>query len=148
MARRRAPLPGSVEWMAIQARGAGMSYGQYVAQMDQLPAPPHQDPEQLDKRIRAKRRKHIRQEKQQLDKQLQRAREEWQSTLRQARKQQGLSRQQAAWALAVSETTVRNWERGETRPRQWILPSLARIYGLDYTRINTAYLNAWKDRLP
>ena len=146
-------MKGSVEWVAIQAREAGMTYGQYVARMEESPAPPlHKDPEARDKEIRARRReqakKEQKQEKYRQDRALEKAKEQWCSTLKRAREQRGLTVREAAFALGVRVGTVRNWEGGRSRPRERILPRLARLYGLDHARMNTLYLEAWRNRLP
>ena len=139
-------MKGSVEWVAIQAREAGMTYGQYVARMEEPPAPPHKDPEARDKEIRARRReqaqKERKQEKYRQDRALEKAREQWCSTLKRAREQRGLTIREAAFALRVRAATIRNWEKGKSRPREYILPHLARLYGLDHTRVNELYLNS------
>ena len=146
-------MKGSIEWVAIQAREAGMTYGQYVARMEEPPAPPpHKDPEALDKEIRARRReqakKEQKQEKYRQDRALEKAKQEWQKTLREAREQRGLTVREAAFTLGVMVGTVRNWERGRSRPRERTLPRLARLYGLDHTKVNTLYLEAWRNKLP
>lgn len=153
MGRMRAPLKGSVEWVAIQAREAGMTYGQYVARMEEPPAPPpYKDPEALDKEIRARRReqtkKEQKQEKYRQDRALEKAKEQWCSTLKRAREQRGLTVREAAFALGVMVGTVRNWERGRSRPRERILPQMTRLYGLDHARMNELYLNTCQDKLP
>ena len=105
--------------------------------------PPHKDPEALDKEIRARRREQAKKERKQYrqDRALEKAKQEWQKTLREAREQRGLNIREAAFALRVMATTIRNWEKGKSRPREYILPHLARLYGLDYTRVNELYLN-------
>lgn len=60
--------------------------------------------------------------------------------LRQRREQQGLTQENAAFALRVAVSTFRSWERGEKTPRVGYRPRLAELLGVSLAEVD-AYLD-------
>lgn len=56
-------------------------------------------------------------------------------TLKAARINAGLTQEEAAKELGVSEYSVSNWERGKTYPDIPALKKIERLYGVDYKDI-------------
>lgn len=59
-----------------------------------------------------------------------------QLTLRAARVNKGLSIDQAAYTLRISESTLFSWEMGRTFPRVDDIDRLLAFYGLEYEEVN------------
>lgn len=59
-----------------------------------------------------------------------------QLTLRAARVNKGLSVDQAARTLRISESTLTSWEMGRTFPRVDDIDRLLAFYGLEYEEVN------------
>lgn len=53
-----------------------------------------------------------------------------------ARKNMGLTQQQAAERLGIGVSTLRNWEQGATFPDQPAIEKLCKLYALKYDYIN------------
>ena len=53
------------------------------------------------------------------------------SLLRESREQLGLEQAQVAAALGVGQQAVSTWERGRSRPRRPMLPSVAQLLNID-----------------
>lgn len=56
-------------------------------------------------------------------------------TLKDARVNAGLSRQQAASAIGVRKETIANWESGNSLPNVRYLPTIETLYGAKYDDI-------------
>lgn len=59
-----------------------------------------------------------------------------QMTLAAARVNAGYSQKYVAEYLDVAPSTVRNWEKGETFPKQPMIEKLCTLYGVSYDAIN------------
>lgn len=59
-----------------------------------------------------------------------------QMTLKAIRINKGLSQEEAARSIGVSEDTLSNYERGKTYPDIPILKKIEEVYGIDYEKIN------------
>lgn len=57
------------------------------------------------------------------------------------RKKAGLTQQQVADELGISDSAVNQWEKGKSFPRTEFLPKLAKLYGCTVDEL----LNADKD---
>lgn len=57
-------------------------------------------------------------------------------TLRAARINKGLSREQAGDAIGVSKHVIANWERGLSFPHITQIPKIEAAYGLSYDQLN------------
>lgn len=57
-------------------------------------------------------------------------------TLRAARINRGLSREQAGEAIGVSRHVIANWERGLSYPHITLIPRIEAAYGLSYDQLN------------
>ena len=57
--------------------------------------------------------------------------QEFMTTLKRARYAKGLSQQQVARKVGVTQSTVGAWEAGENLPRPVVIPKLARVLGID-----------------
>ena len=51
--------------------------------------------------------------------------------IREKRREQGLTQEQAAHRLGVTASAVNKWERGASLPDITLLPALARLLGVD-----------------
>ena len=58
-----------------------------------------------------------------------------QITLRAARVNAGFKQTEVANILKVAVTTIRNWEKGVTQPRQPAIEKLCELYGVPYDNI-------------
>ena len=56
-------------------------------------------------------------------------------SLRAYRVNKGLTIEQVAKQLEVSQNTIRNWERGERKPKKVYVEALAKLYGVDTKQI-------------
>lgn len=45
-----------------------------------------------------------------------------------ARKESGLTQEEAARLLSVDQTSISNWELGKNQPRASLLPEISRLY--------------------
>lgn len=59
-----------------------------------------------------------------------------QITLKAIRVNKGLSQEDAAKAIGISEDTLSNYERGKTYPDIPILKKIEEVYGTSYENIN------------
>lgn len=53
-----------------------------------------------------------------------------------ARKNAGYSQKEAAKALEISNTTLCNWEKGKSFPKQPMIEKLCALYGVSYDVID------------
>ena len=58
-----------------------------------------------------------------------------QITLKAARANAGLSQKTAADKIGISVSTLKNWERGSTFPKQPQIMRICEVYGLSYDNI-------------
>lgn len=57
-------------------------------------------------------------------------------SLKSARVNAGLTQKQAAEALNIAVSTLRNWEKGITFPKQPEIEKLCALYGTSYDYVN------------
>lgn len=55
-----------------------------------------------------------------------------QITLKAARVNKGLSQQEAARIIGITDATLRNWERGKSFPDAMAIKSIENLYGVKY----------------
>lgn len=148
MAKKRRPLPGSIAWVAEQARKAGTTYGRYVAETDP-PAPSAPKPELTAAEAEARKKAAVRLEDlRQRQAEVQRQEERKQlliETLRTSRQNKGLSREDVAATLGVNKLSIKNWEQAKSYPRERYLIALSRLYGLEQKELERLFEAAKKD---
>jgi len=57
-------------------------------------------------------------------------------SLKSARVNANLTQQQAADALGVAVSTLKNWEKGNTFPKQPMIEKLCELYKVNYDQVN------------
>lgn len=66
-------------------------------------------------------------------------------TLRELRKQKGLTQETLGEALSLAPQTISKWERGESMPDASLLPALARTLGCSLDTLFGMETNSWAD---